>query len=281
MTDKIAPDTPRYLVVNADDFGASHSVNQAALRAFHEGVLRSVSIMAAGAAFEEAALAARGLPGMSVGIHVTLVDGRSVLPPSEIPGLTDERGFFDESPARAGIRYWIHRRRLRGQLEAEIEAQFDRLEDACLRPVHADSHHHLHVHPVIFGVLCRVAQRRGVKWIRIPPGPFWTALDSLPAITEWAVFRALKVRNAGTAGARGLLSARTYGISRPGRVTEDYLRGLVSRIEGPVSEVFAHPDMDGAAGRAELEALTSPRVLEAVNSRGLTPAGFKDIVQKV
>ena len=273
--------TPRYLVVNADDFGKSHSVNEAVLKAFHEGVLRSASIMAAGAAFEEAALAARGLPGLSVGIHVTLVDGKAVLPSSKIPGLAgkDKKGFFGESPAKTGIRYWLERDRIREQLEAEIEAQFDRLEEAGIRPPHADSHHHLHVHPVIFPILCRVAARRGVKWIRIPPGPFRTALGGgLAEIPEWAVFRALKVMNSAAARASGLRCPLTYGISRPGRVTEDYLASLVSRIDGPVSEVFVHPDTAGAQGQAELKALASPRVLEAMNSRGLTAAGFKDLL---
>ena len=265
-------------MVNADDFGLSRSVNEAALRGFHEGVLRSVSIMAAGEAFEEAARMVRDLPGLSAGIHVTLVDGRAVLPPSKIPGLVGSNGFFlDESPAKAGIRYWMQRDRIRVQLEAEIEAQFDRLEEAGLRPSHADSHHHLHVHPVIFGTLCRVAVRRGVEWIRIPPGPFRTALGGgLWEAPEWAVFRVLKVFNLRAARASGLRCPRTYGIPRPGRVTEDYLAALVSRVDGPVSEVFTHPDMASGQGRAELAAITSPRVLEAMNSRGLAAKGFKD-----
>ena len=223
---------------------------------------------------------ARELPELSVGIHVTLVDGRAVLSPSRIPGLAGSGGFFlDESPAKAGIRYWMGRDRIREQIEAEIEAQFVRLEEAGLRPAHADSHHHLHVHPVIFGALCRAAARHGVGWIRIPPGPFWTAFGggfALLEAPEWAVFRVLKAFNLRSARACGLSCPRTYGISRPGRVTEDYLAGIVSRIDGPVSEVFAHPDMAGEQGRAELAAITSPLVLKAMNSRGLAAKGFKD-----
>ncbi|MDA8087097.1 MAG: ChbG/HpnK family deacetylase [Nitrospiraceae bacterium] len=269
------------LIVNADDFGASHSVNQAVLRACREGVLRSASIMAGGAAFEEAAMLARELPEMSVGIHVTLVDGASVLGPSKIPGLVDERGFFPRSPAKAGIKYWVQRGRISGQIEAEIEAQFDRLQEAGIRPLHADSHHHLHVHPVIFRVLCRVAERRGVRWIRIPPGPLAAdlRLAGPSGIPEWVVFKALAFANARVARSRGLLSPCTYGISRPGRVSTDYLVRLVSKIDAPVAEIFAHPDLDGA-GRVELEALTSGEVSRSIYSRGFAVAGFKDICER-
>ncbi len=271
----------RYLVVNADDFGASHSVNQAVLRACRDGVLRSASIMAGGEAFEEAAMIARGLPELSVGIHVTLVDGASVLAPSKIPGLVDGSGLFLESPAKAGMKYWLQRGQISGQIEAEIEAQFDRLEAAGIRPMHADSHHHLHVHPVIFGVLCRVAARRGVKWIRVPPGPFG-AVTRLSGVPEWAVFKAFNFFHARTARAQGLISPLTYGISRPGRVSADYLIRLISKIGiiskkgGPVAEIFAHPDLAGS-GEVEFLALTSPAVREAIHLHGFTAAGFKDI----
>lgn len=270
----------KFLLINADDLGASRSVNQSIARACREGILRSASLMAGGAAFEEAAAMAKELP-LSAGIHITLCDGRPVLKPSEIPGLVDKQGFFEQDPARAGINYWLRRKRLSGQLEAEIEAQFRKLEDAGLKPLHADSHHHLHVHPVIFRILCRVAARHGVKWIRIPPGPFAAsfALAGSTGIPEWAVFRALRVFNLRHARAAGLQTACTYGISRPGQVSADYLIRLISRIDGPVAEIFAHPDLSGP-GKTELEALISPAVREIALDRGFTITGFEDIGKK-
>ena len=48
------------LVVNADDFGLSESINRGILSASRDGILRSTSLMPNGAAFEDAVRTARG-----------------------------------------------------------------------------------------------------------------------------------------------------------------------------------------------------------------------------
>src|SRR4051812_15289956 len=45
---------PRRLIVNADDFGASPSINEAVIRAHHEGILTSGSLMVNEPGFDEA-----------------------------------------------------------------------------------------------------------------------------------------------------------------------------------------------------------------------------------
>ena len=40
-----SPKAARRLIVNADDFGRSHSINQAVVRAHREGILTSASLM--------------------------------------------------------------------------------------------------------------------------------------------------------------------------------------------------------------------------------------------
>src|SRR5262249_38723920 len=77
----------RRLVVTGDDFGASRSVNRAIIEAHRRGVLTHASLMVTGDAVDEAVRLARANPGLSVGIHLVLVDGRSALPPSRIPHL--------------------------------------------------------------------------------------------------------------------------------------------------------------------------------------------------
>jgi len=50
---------PRRLIVNADDFGRSASINQAVIRAHREGILTSASLMVNEPACDEAAALAR------------------------------------------------------------------------------------------------------------------------------------------------------------------------------------------------------------------------------
>src|SRR5574340_455104 len=152
----------KYLVAVADDFGASPSINRAVAEAFDNGILTAASLMAGGSAFDGAVGIARERKTLSVGLHLTLCDGRAVLQHGDIPDITDINGNFEKNPARAWIRY-------RGadilkQIDAEVSAQFDRLEKSGIHPTHVDAHHHLHMHPGIFRMLCAHAAKRGVRW---------------------------------------------------------------------------------------------------------------------
>src|SRR5688572_12086849 len=105
----------RRLIVNADDFGRSHSINLAVVRAHREGVLTSASLMVCGEAAGEAIELARQNPRLGVGLHVSLVCGASALPPGAVPGLVNPEGHFSDDPVTSGIRYFF-RRELRPQL---------------------------------------------------------------------------------------------------------------------------------------------------------------------
>ena len=93
----------KYLIVNADDFGRSHSINQAVIRAHRDGVLTTASLMVNGETFDEAVELARQHPKLGIGLHLTLVCGRASLPREKIPGLINEKGEFSNDPIRSGL----------------------------------------------------------------------------------------------------------------------------------------------------------------------------------
>src|SRR5882724_3324129 len=99
VTPAARPQKQLRLIINADDFGMSEEVNEAAIRAYKEGVLTSTSLMVTAAAFEQAVRLAKENPGLAVGIHLVTVVGKSVLPHREIPTLVDEKGNFSNNPA--------------------------------------------------------------------------------------------------------------------------------------------------------------------------------------
>ena len=107
----------RRLIVNADDFGRSASINQAVIRAHREGILTTASLMVNEPACDEAVALARENPQLGVGLHLTLLCGHSALPSERIPGLVNARHEFTHNPAGAGFRYFFQRR-LREQLRA-------------------------------------------------------------------------------------------------------------------------------------------------------------------
>jgi predicted glycoside hydrolase/deacetylase ChbG (UPF0249 family) len=56
------PETERRLIVNADDFGLSYSVNEAVIRAHREGILTTASLMVNEPGFDEAVRLAKKYP---------------------------------------------------------------------------------------------------------------------------------------------------------------------------------------------------------------------------
>lgn len=269
------PERRRRLIVNADDFGRSRSINEAVLRAHREGILTTASLMVAGDAFDEAVAMARATPTLGVGLHLTLVHGFSVLPPNRIQGLvTPDRRFSDHAPL-AGFRYWA-RRDLRESLRAEMAAQFERFRSTGLPLDHVNGHLHLHLHPVVFEILMGHAKEWGVDRVRL-------TRDSL-AISR-GIQRGRWMYRLSHALIFGLLSGRAapelarlgirhtdavYGLLADGVVDEGYLLRLLPRMNVGDVELYAHPSMDRF--RHEFDALVSPRV-----KRGLDDAGWERV----
>jgi predicted glycoside hydrolase/deacetylase ChbG (UPF0249 family) len=59
----------RYLIFNADDFGASHGVNRGIIDSHTKGVLTSTSLMVTGRALDEAIELSRQHPDLAIGLH--------------------------------------------------------------------------------------------------------------------------------------------------------------------------------------------------------------------
>src|SRR5690606_21191540 len=64
----------KYLVVNADDFGYSYSVNKGIIQAHTDGIVTSTSVMVDGIAAGEA-IDLRRYINMSIGLHFVLNSG--------------------------------------------------------------------------------------------------------------------------------------------------------------------------------------------------------------
>jgi predicted glycoside hydrolase/deacetylase ChbG (UPF0249 family) len=134
VTEANAPE--RYVIFNADDFGASTGINRGIVEAHRRGVVTSASLMVTGRVRQEAAALAREYPDLAVGLHW------------DVWG-EDERSFDlgDETAVRAEV--------LR-QLD-----DFYRLLDRA--PTHVDSHKHAHLDERVLPVV-----RELVDPLRVP-----------------------------------------------------------------------------------------------------------------
>jgi predicted glycoside hydrolase/deacetylase ChbG (UPF0249 family) len=107
----------KYLIFNADDFGASPGVNRGILECHTSGVVTSTSLMVTGRAVREAVSMSRDHPTLSIGLHW------------DVWG-EDERE-FDISNVQA----------VRDEFERQVN-EFLRLVGRM--PTHIDSHRHAH-----------------------------------------------------------------------------------------------------------------------------------------
>jgi hopanoid biosynthesis associated protein HpnK len=154
----------KQLIVNADDFGYTAGVNRAIVDAHRTGIVTSTSLMANGAAFEDAIEQARRTPGLDLGCHLNLVEGIPISPPGDIPHLVNSRGRF-YNLVELGLRVAAHRVPMR-EVEREFAAQIDKIVGAGIQPSHLDTHQHTHMNPRVAAVLARVAQAYGITWVR-------------------------------------------------------------------------------------------------------------------
>ncbi|BAY47056.1 YdjC-like protein [Scytonema sp. HK-05] len=272
----------RFAIINGDDFGFSSGVNQAIIKAHQEGVLTSTSLMVTGAAFDEAVELARVHPNLAVGLHLVLVCGQAVLPPSQIPHLVDSTGNFPYSPPISGLRYQF-KRATREELRLEIRAQLEKFRSSGLRLSHVDGHLHMHVHPVVLRILVDLADEFGIRFIRLPYEELGITLglDRRNLLTKlvWAgVFGRLRRYGEGLLKSKGIRFAdRVYGLLQTGCMTEEYLLGLIPQIQADLVEIYSHPTVAIAdeplngppgAGEAELAAWLSREVRDILSANG-------------
>jgi predicted glycoside hydrolase/deacetylase ChbG (UPF0249 family) len=85
------------LLVRGDDMGFSHTANVACIKAYQEGVMRSVEVMVPTPWFAEAVEMLKEYPELDVGVHLTLTAEWETIkwgPLTDAPSLTDEDGYF-------------------------------------------------------------------------------------------------------------------------------------------------------------------------------------------
>jgi hopanoid biosynthesis associated protein HpnK len=274
------PDAVRRLIVNADDFGRSHSINEAVIRAHRDGILTAASLMVNEPGLAEAVKLARESPKLGVGLHLTLLMGRSALPADKIPGLVNSRGEFSNSPVGAGMSYFF-KRSLREQLRAEIHAQFGKFHATGLTLDHVNGHLHLHLHPVIFNILMEDAEKLGIQRMRLTrdclarsrrmASGHWFYRVSHAAIYSWLSSRAREPLRR-----RGIRHAQiTFGLLQNARVDEEYILKLLPELPPGDSELYSHPSLDEF--RHEFDALVSPRVKELANKPGIELIRYQDL----
>lgn len=287
------------LIINADDFGMSTGVNRAVIEARQSGVLTSTTLMATGAAFDEAVKLAAEVKTLDVGCHVVLLEGRPLLPAAEIPSLAT-KGVDGATHFRRGFGAFIQAA-LAGKLHGEdiyreARAQILHLRAAGVDVQHIDTHKHAHVFPAVFRPLLRAALDCGVVAVRNPFEPMcamswqrlrhrrdlWSRYLPVRMLRAFADQFADECANLGIASPQG-----TFGITLTGYADEPSFIELLDRVPDGTWEMLCHPAYEDelwltlgprpGSGKRELELLLSPHVAATVRDNGILLASYSDI----
>lgn len=276
----------KQIILNADDFGRHTLINRAVEEGVARGILRSATIMPGGAAFDDAAALARRTPALGVGIHLTLVNGNPVLPPSEIPSLVTEAGGFVDDHTALTVRV------LRGsvnlaEVRAELAAQLRRVEAAGIHPTHADSHQHMHVLPGVIDIVLDLCSEAQIPAMRAPRAPLFAGnFGGIGQLIGRAGLSVLAHRAAAKARRRGIRTPDHFaGIVAGEAVDTEALTAIASGLREGVTEVMLHPGTSNAVlvrdclwnhdFEAELAAVCAPAVRDALAAAGAEAVNFE------
>ncbi len=264
------PDDARLLLINADDFGMYRAINEAVVRAFREGIVRSASLMVPCPGASQAIQLLRENPDIRFGVHLSVIRDIAgyrwgpLTPKERVSSLLDGDGNLyptermPEMLARAAL----------DELEVEFRAQIEAVLAAGLGPTHLDWHClHSGGRADVFEMTLGLAKEYGLA-LRVASHPF---ID--------------RVQRQGLPTAdHELLDSFGVGIEDKSARYAAMLRGLPAGL----TEWAVHPGLGDAESRAtdpdgwrvrqtDFDFLVSARAREIVRQEGITLIGYEPL----
>ncbi|TFH92536.1 carbohydrate deacetylase [Vibrio ouci] len=248
------------LILNADDFGLTESVNNAIVDCFKAGVVKSTTIMMNQPGTEHAVgLYKQGLIP-EVGLHFTVTAGRPLSKPEEVSTLVDDAGNF-LSQNQLFSKHDVCPQ----QVAKELRAQYQAAIDVGLKINHIDSHHFAGVFSPLKVAFITVANEIGLPVRRVDnvtPGQ-----DLLNVATPDAFDMSFFADGADEKHLKTLLSA--YKEQMPS--------GILELMCHPADTVTAELNTLSSYCEKRVEErtiLTSPALLEWMKAEGVEPVGY-------
>lgn len=240
----IVSTTKSRLIINADDFGLTSGVNQAIAELYRAGAVTSATLMADGQAFDDAVSLAKANPGLSVGCHVTLVDGMPVSAPESIPTLIGADGKSFRSSLAEFVVDALAGRIRESDIARETLAQIQKLQRAGIDVTHLDTHKHTHLFPAVSRPLLHIAERCSIGAVRNPFERRWSGIGSP---VRQAQVLALRFFQRGFESLPQLRSGivattdGTIGVSATGDLNSMTLEKLLAAMPEGTWELVCHP----------------------------------------
>ena len=148
------------IIVNADDYGLHPDINLGIYKCISKGYLKSISVSANSKNVDWEKLFNYQEMGILVGTHITLVTE---------PWKTANYHF--RSWKHLLINLFIKPKSFISEIQNEIEWQLSEFKKNKINITHIDSHQHIHISPLIWPLINKLAKDLNIKRIRLPYSP--------------------------------------------------------------------------------------------------------------
>ncbi|MDZ5254375.1 carbohydrate deacetylase [Clostridium sp. LIBA-8841] len=278
----------KYLIINADDFGLSNSINEAIINLLNENRISSATLMPNVASYDQAASWSKNNSN-SIGLHLTLVNGGSN---KKFNSLTRKASLEDDSGYLFEDKFYFMKNFKYKELKKEIDMQFKKIVNDGIKISHVDTHRYAIYpthNPLAYIYLCKKCKEYKVatRWCR--RGPYFVGekisnlCDSYPASQFFASI------------------ADIYNVPIPDYVFkfpykdllidyEEKKKGFIemlSKLPNGISEVHIHPSVDDRDIREitetyeerihEYNLLLDKDVIDAIGKFGINIIKYSDI----
>jgi predicted glycoside hydrolase/deacetylase ChbG (UPF0249 family) len=222
------------LIVNADDFGYSPAISRGILACAKAGRVTATGILGNASDIDEAVAMLAEVPQLEAGVHLVLSYG---VPVTEAMLRAMDR-FGGKFLNKFTMAFLISVGKISPKLlYEELFAQVDSCAQRGVAIKFLNSHEHLHMHPVIFPLVLKIADAFGIRWVRRPQADL-VGGSGLGGRTRQMIVRLLSAR----LGLRMQNGIRMVGLAKSGRIDLPYLEKLFERMKpGYTYELMCHP----------------------------------------
>ncbi len=266
----------RKLIVVADDLGASKDVNLGIVSSFLDGIVTSASLLI-GMPFTDDGVKRAKDVDLPLGLHLRLTEGRPLTKGPIKVGLCDGGEFLP--PTQLLFRLMKGGSRLRHVIQAEIRAQMNEFLMISSEPDHINTHHHIHLHPLVLKPMLYAAKEMGFTTLRWPREPFFGT---------GGIIRNAEVMALNILALLGKKTLRESGIVTPdhflglrlmdGKLTSKLLYETIMKLPQGVTELMVHPaygNNDLTTGVIETNALCHHSIRDIIDENKIFLTSFR------
>jgi len=287
------------LIINADDFGLSRSINRGIIELFGKGAITSTSLLVNMPGFEDALKLIKENQSLCVGIHINVLRGKPICPVEKVSSLC-EGGFFRGKLFSLAFLPYINKKILE-EFAQECRAQIEKAISQGINITHMDSEKHIHLIQPFFSILLKIAQEYSISRIRCinESSYFRHAVFNPPYFLNKQLYAAsylsfCSMKNRKLQGSYKFNSPDYfYGVSTTGNMTLENITWALSNLRDGTTEFLCHPgyiDHEwqdyplkreryyiNATRHKELSLLASPRVKELIKQQGILLMPYREL----